>query len=153
MIRAVVLLLAAVLTLAGCGGGGPGGDQAASATTDAPKVDPEDYADQVIEAFRATYPTNPEYEGDRGDASDWAAFVAVISKLEPPEGQELAHERMATAFEAYVQADVEAEDVCAEHPGPGGPCYVAVREASEKWSAALDRAYQLPGLSWDSLLG
>jgi hypothetical protein len=60
---------------------------------------------------------------------------------------------MVAGFDAYVDAREEASDVCAETPGPGGPCLTAVSAASDQWRAALERAYELPGLSWNSLLG
>jgi len=152
-LRGALVAAATVATLTACGGGGDSAAaEAAPSTSAAAVIDPEGYAADVIEAFKATYPTNPEL-GDRGEPSDWQAFVRVVEDLEPPEGQELKHEQMLAGFEAYVDADLEAEDVCERTPGPGGQCFVAVSEASDQWAAALIRAYELPGLSHSVFLG
>jgi hypothetical protein len=155
MRRALAVLLAAAgVALSGCGG--DSGEETArpesSASTTA--VDPAEYADAVIDAFDATYPTT----GTDVDApaADWAAFASVIGDLTPPEGQELNHERMVTAFEAYVDAREQAEAVCdgVDWDDPEwAACTRAVRTSSDRWTGALDRAYELPGLSWQALLG
>lgn len=146
------VLMAAPLVLAGCSGGGDEGQAPEPASTSsATATSSEDYADTVIEAFRETRPTGTEYYDV--PASDWKAFVSVIEDLTPPEGAELAHERMVAGFDAYAEQSEQAEETCKATPGPGGPCYVAVSDASDLWTAALDRAYAIPGLSYNSLIG
>jgi len=84
---------------------------------------------------------------------DWSAFVDTIDELTPPEDREMAHRQMISAFDAYVHARDKAADVCAGSHGSGGPCFTPVTAASDQWSAAPDRAYELPCLPWQSLLG
>jgi hypothetical protein len=155
MRRALIVLLAAAgVALSGCGG--DGGEETAtpesSASTTA--VDSAEYADAVIDAFYATYPTTGT--DVEAPAADWAAFVSVVTDLTPPEGEELNHERMVTAFEAYVDAREQAEAVCdgVRWDDPEwAACTRAVRTSSDRWTDALERAYELPGLSWQALLG
>lgn len=155
MRRGIAAATALLFLLAGCGGGDGDGEEPAAAASASPSVDPDAYGDTIVEAFRDTYPDpgTSRYAGDRGEPSDWAAFVEVIRDLQPPEDLQLEHEQMVAGFDAYVEAEENAEAVCLETPGPGGPCYVAVSDSSDQWTAALDRAYELPGLSWEALLG
>ncbi len=144
--------LAAGLLVTACGNGDAAQQaQSAPSATSQSAVGPDEYADWVVDAFRATHPDGGAHS--EVSSPDWAAFVSTIEGLTPPEGEELDHERMVAGFEAYVEAREEADDVCAASPGPGGPCFTAVSAASDQWSAALERAYELPGLSWQSLLG
>ena len=85
--------------------------------------------------------------------ADWAAFVTTIEALQPPEGEEADHNRMVSAFQAHVDAREKATAVCDESPGPGGPCFTAISAANDQWQATMDRAYELPGLSPNTLLG
>ncbi|MGY1702747.1 hypothetical protein [Geodermatophilus sp. SYSU D00766] len=146
-----VLAAAASLVLAACSSSSETTADAAETTAASTTVDTDQYSDQVIDAFDATYPT----EGTDTEAppSDWAAFVDTIRDLQPPEGEETAHRQMVSAFDAYVDAREEAEDTCDESPGPGGPCFRSVSAAGDAWRTAMDRAYELPGLSWQALLG
>jgi hypothetical protein len=149
----VVALMIGVALLGGCGSDAPA---AAEPSTSAPSpVDPDEYADQIIDVFRSTYATEQAAGDDEYEAvtADWSAFVAVIEDLEPPAGEEADHARMVAGFEAYADARKEASSVCAESPGPGGPCFTAVSAANDQWQAALERAYELPDLSWETLLG
>ncbi|MGY1808553.1 hypothetical protein ACI8AF_14385 [Blastococcus sp. SYSU D00669] len=81
----------------------------------------------------------------------------MIEGLTPPEGEEIDHERMVAGFEAYTEAREEVDDACARNPGPAddewSACFTAVSESSDQWTAALDRAYMIPGLSYDTLIG
>jgi hypothetical protein len=151
MRTATIALLAATLLLAGCGGNPQASKQAAATSSTA--VDPQKYGDSVVRAFRSTYPDAPRFEGDRGPASDWSAFVSVVRDLPVPDDLKVTHEQMLAAFEAYVAADQKAETVCEATPGPGGPCFTAVSDTSDLWAAALDRAYEIPGVTWARLLG
>jgi hypothetical protein len=151
MRTATIGLLAATVLLAGCGGDPQASEQAPAASSTA--VNPTGYGDAVVRAFRSTYPDAPPFEGDRGPASDWAAFVAVVDKLDVPADLQLTHERMVAAFQAYVDADENAEKVCDVTPGPGGPCFTAVHDAGDLWTAALDRTYEIPGVTFARLLG
>jgi hypothetical protein len=150
--RVLVLVGVAVgMALAGCGSGEAVGGSAAGTSSDA--VDPDQYADEIIEAFRSTYPAGGNDPEDVAQTADWTAFVTTIEGVEPPKGEDLAHDRMVAGFQAYVDAREEADDVCRETPGPTGPCFKAVGAASDQWQAAMERAYEIPGLSWDTLLG
>jgi hypothetical protein len=155
MRRALTFLLAAAgVALSACGGDSSEETATPEASASTTAVDPAEYADAVIDAFNATYPAT----GTDADApaADWAAFATVIADLTPPAGEELDHERMVTAFEAYVDAREQAEEVCdgVDWDDPEwSDCTRAVRTSSDRWTDALDRAYQLPGLSWQALLG
>ena len=60
---------------------------------------------------------------------------------------------MVAGFQAYADDLKNAADVCDKTQGPGGPCFTAAHAANDQWQAALHRAYGIPGLSWDTLLG
>jgi hypothetical protein len=151
MRKSVIVGLGALCAvLSGCGGGT---DQAGTATSSAAasSASADDYRAEVEQAFRAAYPDTPRYEGDFGEASDWSAFVSVITDLQPPSGVKSAHEQMVAAFQAYVEADKDAEAVCVRTPGPGGPCFTAVSAARDRWTVAMQRTTAATGLSAQSL--
>jgi hypothetical protein len=60
---------------------------------------------------------------------------------------------MVAAFQAFVTADQDADKVCAEHPGLGGPCFTAVSTARDRWTVAMQRTTSATGLSAQSLQG
>ncbi len=150
--RKALIVLAAVAALAACGGGGEASENATATTSSAASesVDPDEYADEIVAAFREVHPVGAvHYEVP---VSDWRAFVSTIEALTPPEDEKVDHERMVAGFQAYADAAESAEETCAARPGPGGPCSVAASTVNDRWTEAMDRTYEIPGLSWDTLL-
>ena len=152
---AVLATVAAAVALSACGGesddstsqGGPAPTPSASSSSDKAT----EYTQEIVQAFRATHPAG----GAHYDVptSDWVAFVSTIEDLSPPGGEEMAHEQMVAAFEAYVAARQDADDACAGGAGTSRACMIAVQESGDLWTTSLDRAYELPGLSYGALIG
>lgn len=153
MRRATIALLAATALLAACGSGGDTADTAPAAPSST-AVDPDEYAQQVVEAFRSTYPAGGDDLEDPAQTADWSAFVATLEDLQPPDGEEADHNRMVAGFQAYVDAREDAAKNCGGKGIDGtAACLPFVRAVDDQWQAALDRAYEIPGLSRATLLG
>jgi|1185.fasta_scaffold235961_2 hypothetical protein len=113
--------LAAGVLLAACGGEDASRRaQSDSSARSAPAVDPDEYANQVIYAFRVADFRNRDPQ-DAPETSDRSAFVDTIEELTPPEGHEMAHRQMVSAFDAYVAAREEALTAALNPPGPMAP--------------------------------
>ena len=152
---AVLATVTAAVTLSACGGGsddsssegGPASTPIASPSSEKAR----EYTQEIVRAFRATHPAG----GAHYDVptSDWVAFVSTVEDLSPPDGEETDHEQMVAAFEAYVAARQDADDACAGGAGTSRACMTAVQKSGDLWTTSLDRAYELPGLSYGALIG
>lgn len=96
----LLLLLACVLALAGCGGGGPSEDD-----YEAGLAEVKEHLDEATEASRASGETTDveerrEHLGEAHEAIDAAARRAA--ELEPPDDARAAHEEFADALEDYA---------------------------------------------------
>ena len=82
MIRVVLLIAASLVVLSGCGAGDSHDEDAATMSAAATTVNEQNYADQIVKAFRATYSSKAE-GADAASAADWSAFVATIKTINP----------------------------------------------------------------------